>query len=103
MTSVSVFIDMAELRAKLIGDGYWDVATVPQSGNVIVSAEEDRPDEVAGAMRRLLSDEFGIEVACVVRTANQVRGVVVAGSHASRCRCGARLRFGRRSSWLPSH
>ena len=81
VTSVSVFIDMAELRAKLIGDGYWDVATVLQSGNVIVSAEEDRPDEVAGAMRRLLSDEFGIEVACVVRTANQVRGVVVAGSH----------------------
>ena len=68
-------VPMAELRAKLMGDGYWDVATVLQSGNVIVSAEEDRPDEVAGAMRRLLSDEFGVEVACVVRTANQVRGV----------------------------
>ena len=43
-------VPMAELRAKLVGDGYWDVATVLQSGNVIVSAEEDRPDEVAGAI-----------------------------------------------------
>ena len=67
---------MAELRSKLTGEGYWNVATVPQSGNVIVSAEEDRPDGVAGAMRRLLRDEFGVDVACVVRTANQVRGVL---------------------------
>ena len=67
---------MAELRSKLTGEGYWNVATVLQSGNVIVSAEEDRPDGVAGAMRRLLRDEFGVDVACVVRTANQVRAVL---------------------------
>ena len=68
-------VPMAELRSKLTGAGYRDVATVLQSGNVIVSAEEDDPDEVAGAMQRLLSDEFGVDVACVVRTANQVRRV----------------------------
>ena len=52
------------------------MATVLQSGNVIVSTESDRPDEVAGAMQRLLSDEFDVNVPCVVRTANQVRGVL---------------------------
>ena len=69
-------VPMAELRSKLADDGYRDVATVLASGNVIVTAEEDRPEDVAGAMRRLLSDEFGVDVACVVRTADQVREVL---------------------------
>ena len=57
-------------------EGYSGVATFLQSGNVIVSTESDRPDEVAGTMERLLSDEFDVNVPCVVRTANQVRGVL---------------------------
>ena len=69
-------VPMAELRSKLTSDGYRDVATVLQSGNVIISTEEDRPDEVAGAMQRLLRDFFGVDVACVVRTAKRVRGVL---------------------------
>ena len=69
-------VPMAELRSKLTGAGYCDVATVLQSGNVMVSTEEDDPDEVARAMQRLLSDEFDVDVACVVRTANQVRAVL---------------------------
>ena len=69
-------VPMAELRSKLAGEGFSDVATVGQSGNVIVSVESDHPDEVAGAVRRLLSDEFDVNVPCVVRTANQVRGVL---------------------------
>ena len=69
-------VPMAELRSKLTGEGYWDVATVLQSGNVIVSTDQDRPDEIAGAVGRLLRDEFDVDVACVVRTANQVRGVL---------------------------
>ena len=69
-------VPMAELRTMLAGAGYSDVATVGQSGNVIVSVGSDRPDEVAGAMARLLSDEFDVNVACVVRTADQVRRVL---------------------------
>ena len=68
-------IPMAELRSKLADEGYSDVATVLQSGNVIVSTESDCPDVVADAMQRLLSDEFDVNVACVVRTANQVWSV----------------------------
>ena len=69
-------VPMAELRSKLADEGYAGVATVLQSGNLVVSTESDRPDEVAGAMQRLLSDEFDVNVPCVVRTANQVRGVL---------------------------
>ena len=69
-------VPMADLRTKLAGAGYSDVATVGQSGNVIVSVGSDRPEEVAGAMARLLSDEFGVNVACVIRTAHQVRRVL---------------------------
>ena len=69
-------VPMAQLRSKLADAGYSDVATVLQSGNVIVSTESAMPDEVAGAMQRLLSDEFDVDVACVVRTANQVRRVL---------------------------
>ena len=69
-------VPMAELRSKLIDQGYSDVATVLQSGNVIVSTESARPDRVGSAVQRLLSDEFDVNVPCVVRTANQVRGVL---------------------------
>lgn len=69
-------VPMAELRSRLAGEGYRDVATVLQSGNVIVSAEEDRPGEVAVAVQQLLRDEFGVDVACVVRTKGEVRGVL---------------------------
>ena len=69
-------VPMADLRSKLADEGYSDVATVLQSGNVIVSSETVRPDEVAGAMQRLLCEEFAVNVPCVVRTASQVRGVL---------------------------
>ena len=69
-------VPMAELRSKLADEGYSDVATVLQSGNVIVSTESDHPEGVAGAVQRLLSDEFDVNVPCVVRTAGQVRGVL---------------------------
>ncbi len=69
-------VPMAELRSKLADEGYSDVATVLQSGNVIVSTESTRPDRVGGAVQRLLSDEFDVNVPCVVRSANQVRRVL---------------------------
>lgn len=69
-------VPMADLRSKLAAAGYSDVATLLQSGNVIVSAESDRPDEIAAAMQQLLSDEFSVNVPCIVRTAGQVRAVL---------------------------
>lgn len=65
-------VPMAELRARLTAVGYSDVTTVLQSGNVIVSTKPDHPD-MAGTMQRLLSDEFDVNVPCIIRTAKQVR------------------------------
>ncbi|MDE0374812.1 MAG: DUF1697 domain-containing protein [bacterium] len=69
-------VQMAGLRSKLTEAGFSDVATVLASGNVIVSAGSDRPDEVAGVVRRLLSDAFDVDVPCMARTAGQVRRVL---------------------------
>ena len=69
-------VPMAELRLKLAKVGYSDVVTVQQSGNVIVSTQLDRPEEVADDMRRLLCDEFDVNVPCIVRTANRIRRVI---------------------------
>jgi len=69
-------VSMAELRTVLAEQGFSDVATVLQSGNVIVSTESDDPSAVAGAVQCLLSKEFDVNVPCVVRTANQVRAVL---------------------------
>ena len=69
-------VPMADLRSKLAGVGYSNAVTVLRSGNVIVSAESDCTDEIAGAMQRLLSHEFDVNVPCFVRTASQVRGVL---------------------------
>lgn len=69
-------VPMAGFRSKLTEAGYSDVVTVLASGNVIVSAEADRPDEVAATVRRLLSEAFEVNVRCIARTADDVRGVL---------------------------
>ena len=66
-------VPMAGLRSKLTDVGFSDVATVLASGNVIVSAESDRPDEVARIVQRLLSEAFDVDVPCIARTAGHVR------------------------------
>lgn len=69
-------VPMADLRAKLVDLGFAEVSTVLQSGNVIVSTESVRPGEIADSLRRLLREEFDVDVPCVVRTADQFRRVL---------------------------
>ncbi|WP_419552968.1 DUF1697 domain-containing protein [Candidatus Poriferisodalis sp.] len=69
-------VPMAELSSMLTDEGYADVATVLQSGNVIVSAESSGPDQIAASVQRLLSEAFDVNVPCVTRTADQVRAVL---------------------------
>ena len=85
-------VPMAELRSKLADEGYAGVATVLQSGNVVVSTESDRPDEVAGAMQRLLSDEFDVNVPCVVRTANSAPAAPLPPARFGGCSSAIRCR-----------
>lgn len=67
---------MAQLRSRPAGEGYSDVAAILQSGNVIVTSRIDNPREVTGAMERLLSEGFDVNVRCMVRTADQVRAAL---------------------------
>ena len=69
-------VPMAQLRSMLADQGYTDVATVLQSGNVIVTTRSKGPREVADAIERLLSKGFDVNVRCMVRTADQVRAVL---------------------------
>ncbi|WP_428120364.1 DUF1697 domain-containing protein [Candidatus Poriferisodalis sp.] len=69
-------VPMAQLRSVLVDMGYHDVATVLQSGNVILTAESAVADEVAAAVQQLLSEEFDVNVPCVARTADQIRAVL---------------------------
>jgi uncharacterized protein (DUF1697 family) len=68
-------IPMADLRARLEQAGYADVATYVQSGNVVLSAD-GTPDEVAAAVGRLISENFGFDVPVLARTRDQLAAVV---------------------------
>ena len=65
-------VSMPQLRTKLAAAGYSDVATVLQSGNVIVSSETGCPDQVAEDVAGLLGEEFDVKVPCLVRTTDQI-------------------------------
>jgi len=69
-------VPMAQLRWMLESEGYADVATVLQSGNIILTTRSKSPRDVAGAMERLLGEGFDVNVRCMVRTADQVRAVL---------------------------
>ena len=69
-------VPMAQLRSMLESEGYADVATVLQSGNIILTTRSKSPRDVAGAMERLLGEGFDVNVRCMVRTAYQVRAVL---------------------------
>jgi uncharacterized protein (DUF1697 family) len=68
-------IAMPELREALTRAGFDDVSTYLQSGNVVLSSDAP-PDEVARACRREIADRFGFDIAVVVRSLNELAGVV---------------------------
>jgi len=69
-------VPMAELRVKLTEAGFFDVATVLQSGNVILTSSDESPGRVEAAVERLLAAEFGVDVRCVTRSAATVRALL---------------------------
>ena len=68
-------IAMADLRAMLADLGYADVATLLQSGNAVLTAD-DGPAEVATTIEDRLHTDTGLNVRCVVRTADELRDVL---------------------------
>ena len=68
-------IAMADLRAMVTGLGYTGVFTHLQSGNVLLSTD-DLPDQVARAIESVIAREARIDVSVLVRTGEQMEGVV---------------------------
>ncbi len=65
---------MPELRAALSDAGYEDVATLVQSGNVVLTSPKE-PDEVAREIREIVAG-MGVDCAVVVRTRDELAEVI---------------------------
>ena len=68
-------IAMADLRELLTAEGHGGVATLLQSGNVVLS-DGRSATAVARAVEEAIRQHLGMDVGAVVRTAAQVREVV---------------------------
>jgi uncharacterized protein (DUF1697 family) len=68
-------VAMPALRDLLAGAGFEDVRTYVQSGNVVLSSDAP-PGRLAGQVRRLIAEGFGLELDVVVRTRDELAEVV---------------------------
>jgi uncharacterized protein (DUF1697 family) len=68
-------IAMPELRALLSANGFEDVRTYVQSGNVVLASDAS-PSELARDCERLIADRFGFDVDVVARTRAELAEVV---------------------------
>jgi uncharacterized protein (DUF1697 family) len=68
-------IAMPALRAALEVAGFGDVKTYVQSGNVVLTSSAS-PDHVASRVHALIKKEFGLEIAVVVRSHDELAQVV---------------------------
>jgi uncharacterized protein (DUF1697 family) len=66
---------LPRLREVLGGTGFGEVATYLQSGNVVLSSDAS-PAELAAECERLIAASFGLDIAAVVRTRDELAGVV---------------------------
>jgi uncharacterized protein (DUF1697 family) len=72
-------VPMAELRRLLEEDGYGDVRTYIQSGNVLFTTKASSRDALARRLERTVEDAFGVSSRVVLRTFEEIVGV--ASSH----------------------
>jgi len=68
-------VSMPDLRKALDAAGYEDVATLVQSGNIVLTSAK-KPKTLEMEISALVKDEFGVEAATVVRTRDELAGVI---------------------------
>jgi uncharacterized protein (DUF1697 family) len=68
-------IAMPALREALEQAGMQNVRTYVQSGNVVLDSDA-RPDQLADTVRGLISERFGLDIAVLTRTRDEVAEVV---------------------------
>ncbi|GAA1316632.1 DUF1697 domain-containing protein [Pseudonocardia xinjiangensis] len=69
-------IAMADLRALLTGLGYTDVRTHLNSGNAVLTGDDATPAEHAEQIETAIAADLGLDVRCVVLTADELRAIV---------------------------
>ena len=68
-------IAMADLRTRLAAAGFEDVATLLNSGNVVLASASSAV-EVGRTVEQVVREDLGVDAAAVVRTADEFRAVV---------------------------
>ena len=68
-------VPMPELRTALGEAGYEDVATLVQSGNIVLTSAKE-PNAMEREISKMVLDEFGVTAATVVRTRDELEGVI---------------------------
>ena len=68
-------VSMPELREALERDGFDDVQTYLQSGNVVLASDAS-PEEVADRCRRRIARAFRLQIDVVTRTRDELAAVV---------------------------
>jgi uncharacterized protein (DUF1697 family) len=71
-------VPMAQLRELMQKLGYSDVKTYVQSGNVVFTGPDDPPAKVERKLEQAIEDEFGFDVAVMVRSRDELAAVVAA-------------------------
>ena len=68
-------VPMPGLRTALGEAGYEDVATLVQSGNILLTSPK-KPKTLEREISKLVLDEFGVTSSTVVRTRDELEGVI---------------------------
>jgi uncharacterized protein (DUF1697 family) len=68
-------VAMPALREALGVEGYENVRTYVQSGNIVLDSDE-APDSLASRIRRLITERFGVDAAVITRTRDELAAVV---------------------------
>src|SRR5690242_7668698 len=69
-------VSMPALRTALEADGFADVRTYVQSGNVVARSAHRSPAAVGSAVAAAVRREFGLDVPVVVRSPAELRAVL---------------------------
>ena len=68
-------VPMAELRDLLNKNGFSDIKTYIQSGNVIFKVAETNVQEIENSIQKSIANHFGFEVSVMVRTRQQLQKI----------------------------
>lgn len=68
-------VPMVELRDLLAKNGFSEVKTYIQSGNVIFKVTETNAKEIENSIQKSILDYFGFEVSVMVRTGQQLQKI----------------------------